>query len=91
VRTANGRGRTWATPQGAVISPLLANVFLHYVLDLWVNQWRKRHATGDVIIVRYADDFVLRFQHRHEAESFLQELRERLWNSACGCTPTRRV
>lgn len=66
------------TPQGAVISPVLANVFLHYVLDLWVNQWRARWATGDVIIVRYADDFVMGFQHRHEAEQFLQELRERL-------------
>jgi group II intron reverse transcriptase/maturase len=66
------------TPQGAVISPLLANVFLHYVLDLWVNQWRRKHATGDVIIVRYADDFVLGFQHRDEAERFLVELRERL-------------
>ncbi len=66
------------TPQGSVISPFLANVYLHYVLDLWVNQWRKKHATGDVIIVRYADDFVLGFQHRHEAERFLSELRERL-------------
>lgn len=66
------------TPQGAVISPLLANLFLHYVLDLWVNQWRTRCATGDVVIVRYADDFVLGFQHRHEAERFLLELRERL-------------
>jgi hypothetical protein len=45
---------------GAVVSPLLANVFLHYVLDLWVNQWRSRNARGDVVIVRYADDFVLR-------------------------------
>ncbi|WP_390621231.1 group II intron reverse transcriptase/maturase [Urbifossiella limnaea] len=66
------------TPQGSVISPFLANVYLHYVLDLWVNQWRKRNAKGDVLIVRYADDFVLGFQHRHEAEQFLGELRERL-------------
>jgi len=66
------------TPQGAVVSPLLANVFLHYVFDLWVRQWRTRHATGDVIVVRYADDFIVGFQHRHEAERFLQELRERL-------------
>lgn len=65
------------TPQGSVISPLLANVYLHYVLDLWAQQWRKRHATGDVIIVRYADDFVVGFQHRQEAERFLRELRER--------------
>jgi RNA-directed DNA polymerase len=66
------------TPQGSVISPFLANVYLHYVLDLWVTQWRRRNAAGDVIIVRYADDFVLGFQHRHEAERFLSELRERL-------------
>ena len=66
------------TPQGSVISPFLANVYLHYVLDLWVNQWRSRHATGDVVIVRYADDFVLGFEHRGEAERFLGELRERL-------------
>jgi RNA-directed DNA polymerase len=66
------------TPQGAVISPLLANVYLHYVLDLWVNQWRKKFARGDVVITRYADDFVLGFQYRHEAERFLKELRERL-------------
>jgi group II intron reverse transcriptase/maturase len=65
------------TPQGAVISPLLANVYLHYVFDLWARQWRDRHATGDVIIVRYADDFVVGFQHREEAERFLQELGER--------------
>jgi RNA-directed DNA polymerase len=74
---------TWSTtsvgtPQGAVISPLLANVYLHYVLDLWAQQWRNRHATGDVIIVRYADDFVLGFQHRSEAERFLNDLQERL-------------
>lgn len=69
---------TVGTPQGAVISPLLANVFLHYVLDLWVRQWRKRHASGDVIFVRYADDFVMGFQHRSDAERFLSELRERL-------------
>ncbi len=65
------------TPQGAVISPILANLYLHYVLDLWVEQWRKK-ATGDVIIVRYADDAVMGFQHREEAERFLEQLRERL-------------
>lgn len=69
---------TVGTPQGAVISPLLANVFLHYVLDQWVQQWRSRHAHGDMIFVRYADDFVLGFQHRGDAERFRQELRERL-------------
>ncbi len=66
------------TPQGAVISPLLANLYLHYVLDLWVEHWRKKEASGDVIIVRYADDFVMGFQHRDEAERFLEQLRERL-------------
>ena len=66
------------TPQGAVISPLLANLYLHYVLDLWVEAWRKKVAHGDVIVVRYADDAVLGFQHRAEAERFLADLRERL-------------
>jgi hypothetical protein len=66
------------TPQGAVISPLLANIYLHYVLDQWVIEWRKKSARGDVIIVRYADDFVLGFQHRKEAERFLGQLGERL-------------
>lgn len=65
------------TPQGAVISPLLANVFLHYALDLWVNRWRK-DARGSVIIVRFADDAVWGFQHRHEAQKFLVELKARL-------------
>ena len=66
------------TPQGSVISPILANLYLHYVLDIWVDQWRRKKATGDVIIVRYADDAVLGFQHRKEAEMFLEQLRERL-------------
>jgi len=66
------------TPQGAVISPILANLYLHYTLDLWVDQWRRKNATGDIIIVRYADDAVLGFQHRDEAERFLEQLRERL-------------
>jgi group II intron reverse transcriptase/maturase len=65
------------TPQGAVISPLLANVFLHYVLDLWVEWWRKNRCRGDVVIVRYADDFVIGFEHRYEAEACLEALRER--------------
>jgi RNA-directed DNA polymerase len=69
---------TVGTPQGAVISPLLANIYLHYALDLWVEKWREKQAQGDVIIVRYADDFVMGFQHKQEAGSFLKELRERL-------------
>jgi len=66
------------TPQGAVISPLLANVYLHYVYDLWAQKWRKTAANGDVVIVRYADDTVAGFQYKQEAELFLSELKERL-------------
>lgn len=66
------------TPQGGSISPLLANVYLHYVLDLWVEEWRRKHAHGDVIIVRYVDDFVLGFQHREDATRCLAALKERL-------------
>ncbi|MCF6254984.1 MAG: group II intron reverse transcriptase/maturase [Gammaproteobacteria bacterium] len=66
------------TPQGAVISPLLANIYLHYVLDLWAHQWRRKYARGEVYIVRYADDFVLGFQYRIDGEHFHQALIERL-------------
>ena len=66
------------TPQGASVSPLLANVYLHYAFDLWAEQWRRRHARGEVIVVRYADDFIVGFQHRGDAERFLGELRDRL-------------
>jgi len=66
------------SPQGASVSPLLANVYLHYVLDLWADWWRHRHAHGDVIIVRFADDFIVGFEHRDDTERFLAELRERL-------------
>ena len=66
------------TPQGAGISPLLANVFLHYALDLWAHQWRKRTARGRVIIVRYADDFVMGFQYTDDARRMLATLRERM-------------
>jgi RNA-directed DNA polymerase len=72
--------RTWSekgTPQGGSISPLLANVYLHYAFDLWAQRWRKTQAHGDMIVVRYADDFIVGFQHREEAERFLAELRER--------------
>jgi hypothetical protein len=65
------------TVQGGSISPLLANIYLHYVFDLWVQRWRQKQARGDVIVVRFADDFVVGFQHRIEAERFLTELRER--------------
>jgi group II intron reverse transcriptase/maturase len=66
------------TPQGAVVSPLLANIYLHYAFDLWVAAWRRKVARGDMIVVRYADDAVLGFEHKDEAERFLGELRERL-------------
>lgn len=66
------------TVQGGSISPLLANIYLHYVLDLWSQQWREKQAKGDVIFVRFADDFVMEFQHRYEAHKFLAELRTRL-------------
>jgi RNA-directed DNA polymerase len=66
------------TPQGTVISPILANLYLHHVLDLWAQAWRKKVARGDRIIVRYADDAVLGFQYREDAERFLEQLRERL-------------
>jgi len=66
------------TAQGASVSPLLANVYLHYVFDLWAQQWRQRHASGDVILVRYADDYVAGFEHRDDAERFLVDLRRRL-------------
>ena len=65
------------SPQGASASPLLANIYLHYVFDLWVQQWRKQRAQGEVIAVRYADDFIVGFQHRVDAEGFLAELKER--------------
>jgi RNA-directed DNA polymerase len=66
------------TAQGASASPLLANVYLHYVFDLWADQWRRRHARGDVVIVRYADDYIVGFQHHDEAQRFLADLRDRL-------------
>jgi RNA-directed DNA polymerase len=66
------------SPQGASASPLLANVYLHYVLDLWADWWRRRHAHGDVIIVRFADDFIVGFEHEEDAQRFLDDLRERL-------------
>jgi group II intron reverse transcriptase/maturase len=69
---------TVGTPQGAVISPLLANIYLHYVFGLWANQWRQRHAHGDIVMVRYADDIVVGFEHRADAERFWADMRARL-------------
>jgi group II intron reverse transcriptase/maturase len=68
---------TVGTPQGAVVSPLLSNLYLHHTFDLWAHQWRQMKARGDVIAIRYADDAVLGFQHKHEAEAFLEAFRER--------------
>jgi RNA-directed DNA polymerase len=69
---------TVGTPQGAVISPLLANVYLHYALDLWIEDWRHKRAQGDVAAVRFADDFVVGFEQKLDAERFHRELGERL-------------
>ena len=67
-----------AFPQGASASPLLANVYLHYVFDLWAHRWRRRNVRGDVVIVRFCDDFVVGFEHRDDAERFWADLRDRL-------------
>ena len=64
------------TGQGSVISPLLANVYLHYVFDLWADRWRRREATGDMIIVRYADDIVVGFEHETDARRFWDAMRD---------------
>jgi RNA-directed DNA polymerase len=80
---------TEGTPQGSVASPLLANVYLHYVYDLWVQQWRTRHATGDMIVVRYADDTIAGFQHRRNAERFLNDLKDRLAQFALSLHPEK--
>ena len=71
--TRSSRG----APQGAVISPILANLYLHYVFDLWAHRWRRK-ATGDVIVIRYADDTIVGFQHEHEVRAFLHDLHERM-------------
>ena len=65
-------------PQGAVISPILANAYLHYVYDLWVQRWRQTKANGDMIVVRFADDTIVGFEHEHEAKAFLHDLHERM-------------
>ncbi len=81
------------SPQGSVISPLLANIYLHYAFDLWVDVWRKKWAQGDVVVVRYADDIILGFQHQTEADRFLENLRERLGMFGLELHPdkTRRI
>jgi group II intron reverse transcriptase/maturase len=77
------------TPQGAVISPLLANVYLHYCFDLWAERWRRREACGQVILVRYADDIIAGFEHEAEARRFLAQLRERLGQFALTLHPQK--
>jgi group II intron reverse transcriptase/maturase len=77
------------TPQGGSVSPLLANIYLHYALDLWVKQWRKKQARGDVIIARFADDFVVGFQHKWEAERFHEALKGRLKRFGLKLHPTK--
>src|SRR5215203_4642956 len=77
------------TGQGSVISPTLANVYLHYVFDLWAERWRRREATGDMIIVRYADDLVLGFEHEADARRFWDAMRERLEEFALSLHPDK--
>src|SRR6201987_5881149 len=80
-------------PQGAVVSPLLANVYLHYSFDLWVNVWRQKWAQGEVVVIRYADDTILGFQYQTDADRFLENLRERLAKFGLELHPdkTRRI
>src|SRR5215510_4029557 len=81
------------TPQGSVISPLLANVYLHYSFDLWVNVWRRKWAQGEVVVIRYADDSIAGFQYQTDADRFLENLRERLAKFGLELHPdkTRRI
>lgn len=77
------------TGQGAVISPLLANIYLHYAFDLWAERWRRHEAAGDMIIVRYADDFIVGFEHESDARRFLDAMRERLGKFALSLHPNK--
>ena len=81
------------SPQGSVVSPLLANIYLHYAFDLWVNMWREKWAHGEVVVVRYADDIILGFQHQADADRFLENLQERLGMFGLELHPdkTRRI
>ena len=80
---------TAGTPQGAVISPLLANIYLYYAFDLWAQQWRGRHAHGAVILVRYADDIVAGFEHEADARAFLEAMRQRMAGFALTLHPDK--
>jgi RNA-directed DNA polymerase len=77
------------TPQGAVISPLLANIYLHYVFDLWADRWRHHHAQGNVIFVRYADDIIAGFEHEADAKRFLEDLQQRMEQFALSLHPDK--
>ena len=77
------------TGQGSVISPLLANVYLHYVFDLWAERWRQREATGNMIVTRYADDLVIGFERKADANRFLAMMRERFEKFALSLHPFR--
>jgi group II intron reverse transcriptase/maturase len=77
------------TGQGSVISPLLSNVYLHYTFDLWAERWRRREATGDMIIVRYADDIVVGFEHERDARRFRDAMRERLQEFSLSLNPEK--
>src|ERR1700680_1320697 len=77
------------TGQGSVISPLLANVYLHYVFDLWAERWRRHEATGDMILVRYADDIVVGFEHEADARGFRDDLRKRLEEFSLSLNPDK--
>ena len=83
--TVSDRG----TGQGAVVSPLLANIYLHYAFDLWAERWRRREAAGDMIIVRYADDLIVGFEHEADARRFLDEMRERLGRYSLSLHPEK--
>ena len=77
------------TGQGSVISPLLANIYLHYIIDLWAERWRRHEAMGDMIIVRYADDIIVGFEHETDARRFLDAMRERLEKFALSLHPDK--
>jgi RNA-directed DNA polymerase len=77
------------TGQGSVISPLLANIYLHYSLDLWAERWRRREATGDMIVVRYADDIVVGFEQETDARRFWDAMRDRLQEFSLSLHPEK--
>ncbi len=89
MQRTSGRHRRSGRLRGAVISPLLANIYLHFCFDLWAQRWRRRHARGRVLYVRYADDIVAGFEHKEDAQRFLAELRVRLEKFALTLHPEK--